>query len=173
MYFFGGDICLTYQFLEDPKLNQERSCEVLKKIIILSDLTPDVRSYPVLRYLGRYWIRTGSRFWRIHGHASEFVSGSSTRQAEMAPRKGKDEKNKWSYALSEGLETSPGVWMTYGGLCMLFRNTFVVNSPGWAWWNLTLRVISAALAPSILNKRSRRVRKIKNQTSHIRNVSDE
>ncbi len=51
--FFGGDICLTYQFLEDQKLNQERSCEVLKKIIILSDLTPDVRSYPVLRYL--FW----------------------------------------------------------------------------------------------------------------------
>ncbi len=48
--FFGGDICLTYQFLEDQQLNQERSCEVLKKIIILSDLSPAVRSYPVLRY---------------------------------------------------------------------------------------------------------------------------
>jgi hypothetical protein len=48
--FFGGDICFTYQFLEDQKLKQERSCEFWKKISDLSDLTPDVRSYPVLRY---------------------------------------------------------------------------------------------------------------------------
>jgi hypothetical protein len=49
MYFFKEDICFTYQFLEDQKLKQERSCEVLKKKLVLSDLTPDVRSYPVLR----------------------------------------------------------------------------------------------------------------------------
>ncbi len=48
--FFGVDICFTYQFLEDQKLKQERSCDFLKKISNLSDLTPDVRSYPVLRY---------------------------------------------------------------------------------------------------------------------------
>ncbi len=47
--FFGGDICFTYQFLEDQKLIQERSCEFRKNISDLSDLTPDVRSYPVLR----------------------------------------------------------------------------------------------------------------------------
>jgi hypothetical protein len=50
MFFLGGDICFTYQFLEDQKLKQERSCEFWKKISDLSDLTPDVRSYPVLRY---------------------------------------------------------------------------------------------------------------------------
>jgi hypothetical protein len=48
MYFFGGDICFTYQFLEDQKLKQERSCEFWKKNYVLSDLTPYVRSYPVL-----------------------------------------------------------------------------------------------------------------------------
>ncbi len=48
--FLGGDICFTYQFLEDQKLKQERSCESWEKISDLSDLTPDVRSYPVLRY---------------------------------------------------------------------------------------------------------------------------
>jgi hypothetical protein len=47
---FWGDICFTYQFLEDQKLKQERSCEFRKKNSDLSDLTPDVRSYPVLRY---------------------------------------------------------------------------------------------------------------------------
>ncbi len=51
MRFLGGDICFTYQFLEDQKLEQERSCAFWKKISDLSDLTPDVRSYPVLRYL--------------------------------------------------------------------------------------------------------------------------
>ena len=40
MYFFGGDICFTYQFLEDQKLKQERSCEFWKKNSDLSDLTP-------------------------------------------------------------------------------------------------------------------------------------
>jgi hypothetical protein len=48
--FFRGYICFTYQFLEDQKLKQGRSCEFWKKISDLSDLTPDVRSYPVLRY---------------------------------------------------------------------------------------------------------------------------
>ncbi len=49
VFFFlgGGDIYFTYQFLEDQKV----SCEFLKKISDLSDLTPDVRSYTVLRYL--------------------------------------------------------------------------------------------------------------------------
>ncbi len=47
--FFGGDICVTYQFLEDQKLKQESSCEFWKKNSDLSDLAPDVRSYPVLR----------------------------------------------------------------------------------------------------------------------------
>ena len=51
MYFFWGDICFTYKFLEDQKHKQERSCEFWKNISDLSDLTPDVRSYPVLRYL--------------------------------------------------------------------------------------------------------------------------
>ncbi len=49
--FFRGDICFTYHFLEDQELKQERSCEFWKKNSDLSDLTPDVRSYPVLRYL--------------------------------------------------------------------------------------------------------------------------
>ncbi len=48
--FLGGDIYFTYQFLEDQKVKKERSCEFLKKKSDLSDLTPDVRSYPVLRY---------------------------------------------------------------------------------------------------------------------------
>jgi hypothetical protein len=47
--FLGRDISFTCKFLEDQKLKQERSCEFLKKISDLSDLTPDVRSYPVLR----------------------------------------------------------------------------------------------------------------------------
>jgi hypothetical protein len=55
---FWGDICFTYQFLEDQKLKQERSCEFRKKISDLSDLTHDVRSYPVLRY-----IHTGQNQW--------------------------------------------------------------------------------------------------------------
>ncbi len=50
MYFLGGGICFTFQFLEDQKLKQERSCEFWEKSSDLSDLTPDVRSYPVLRY---------------------------------------------------------------------------------------------------------------------------
>jgi hypothetical protein len=29
--FFGRDICVTYQFLEDQKLEQESSCEFWKK----------------------------------------------------------------------------------------------------------------------------------------------
>jgi hypothetical protein len=49
-FFGGGDIYFTYQFLEDQKVKQERSCKFLKKISDLSVLTPDVRSYPVLRY---------------------------------------------------------------------------------------------------------------------------
>ncbi len=49
--YFWGDICFTYHFLEDQKLKQERSCEFWKKISDLSDLTPDVRSYPVLRFI--------------------------------------------------------------------------------------------------------------------------
>jgi hypothetical protein len=49
MYFWGGDICVAYKFLEDQKLKQESSCEFWKTISDLSDLTPDVRSYPVLR----------------------------------------------------------------------------------------------------------------------------
>jgi len=48
--FFEGDTIYTYQFSDDQNLKQERSCEVLKKLYFLSDLTPDVRSYPVLRY---------------------------------------------------------------------------------------------------------------------------
>ena len=51
--FFVGDIGFTYQFLEHHEVKQERSCEFLKKISFLSDLTPDVRSYPVLRYIDR------------------------------------------------------------------------------------------------------------------------
>jgi hypothetical protein len=54
MYFLGGDICFTYQFLEDQKLKQKRSCEFWEKISDLSDLTPHVRSYPVLRYYRAY-----------------------------------------------------------------------------------------------------------------------
>ncbi len=57
--FFGGDICFTYQFLEDQKLEQERSYEFWEKISDLSDLTPDVRSYPVLRYASAF------EFWNL------------------------------------------------------------------------------------------------------------
>ncbi len=45
--FFKEDICFTFQFLEDQKLKQERSCEVLNKKNLfcpilppMSDLTP-------------------------------------------------------------------------------------------------------------------------------------
>ncbi len=50
MYFFKGDICFTYQFLEDQKLKQERSCEILKKIICF------VRSYPRCPILPRFTV---------------------------------------------------------------------------------------------------------------------
>ncbi len=38
--FFSGDICFTFQFLEDQKLKQERNCEFWEKSSDLSDLTP-------------------------------------------------------------------------------------------------------------------------------------
>ena len=47
---FKGDICFTYQFLEDQKLKQERSCEVLKKKICF------VRSYPLCPILPRFTV---------------------------------------------------------------------------------------------------------------------
>jgi len=50
MFFFYWDICFTYQFLEDQKLKQERSCEVLKKIICF------VRSYPRCPILPRFTV---------------------------------------------------------------------------------------------------------------------
>jgi hypothetical protein len=48
--FFGEDVCFTYQFLEDQKLKQERSCEVLKKTICF------VRSYPRCPILPRFTV---------------------------------------------------------------------------------------------------------------------
>jgi hypothetical protein len=50
VFFFKGDICFTYQFLEDQKLKQERSCQVLKKKICF------VRSYPRCPILLRFTV---------------------------------------------------------------------------------------------------------------------
>ncbi len=40
MYFLGGDICFTYQFLEDQKLKQERSCELWGKKFLICPILP-------------------------------------------------------------------------------------------------------------------------------------
>jgi hypothetical protein len=45
-----GDIFFTYKFLEDQKLKQERSSEVLKKKISF------VRSYPLCPILSRFTV---------------------------------------------------------------------------------------------------------------------
>ncbi len=61
-YFLWGEFYFTYQFLEDQKVKQERSCKLLKKNSDLSDFTPNVRSYPVLRYYSKANNKTTNTF---------------------------------------------------------------------------------------------------------------
>ncbi len=49
--FFTGISALRINFLKTRNLNKEEQWGFEKKKFVLSDLTPDVRSYPVLRYL--------------------------------------------------------------------------------------------------------------------------
>ncbi len=68
MYFFGEISALHINFLKTKNLNRRGAVSFGKKHSDLSDLTPDVRSYPVLRYqyhfVGRYYGRrlTVSRY---------------------------------------------------------------------------------------------------------------
>ncbi len=63
------DIYFTYQFLEDQKVKQEKSCEFFEeKNFVLSDLTPDVRSYPVLLYESIY--KTEKKLYSVLGYST-------------------------------------------------------------------------------------------------------
>ncbi len=50
MSFLGGISALHINFQKIKNLNRRGAVRFWKKQFVLSDLTPDVRSYPVLRY---------------------------------------------------------------------------------------------------------------------------